>query len=451
MTRLHALLAGRREPAPAAHPRPSGAATPFHLPARSLATLLVTLLAALTWLPASPCAAEPAGAPDPEIALVAALADARAGRTDAALAGLEALIRSNPNFRLARLVYADLLFARSGRVGAFGAARGLPAANLDDLRAEAEARLSHHREGPPADALPAALIKLAPSQKRVLLVDQARARLYVYANEGGRLRLVGDYYVSAGKNGARKEREGDQRTPVGVYFITSRLAAEELEDFYGAGALPVNYPNEWDERLGRTGYGIWIHGVPSDTYSRPPRASDGCLVLPNGDLAPLLQTLDAGTTPVVIAERLAWTSEAALASRREGLLRALEAWRRDWESLDGARYARHYAADFSAGGRDLLSWLAHRHAADAGKAFLQVNLEDLSLLAYPGERDLVTVSFVQDYRSDDHAERSNRRQYWRRGSDGRWRIVHEGPATFQAEHFRGIPWSARSRLTRLSR
>ena len=133
------------------------------------------------------------------------------------------------------------------------------------------------------------------------------------------------------------------------------------------------------------------------------------------------------------------------------LLRALEAWRRDWQSLDPARYARHYSVDFQAGGRDRAAWLDRARAVTAGKRVLRVELRDLSILAYPGERDLVTVTFRQDFRSSESSERSTRRQYWRRADDGRWRIVYEGEAAFGAEHFRGIPWSARSRLSHLIR
>ena len=269
---------------------------------RAIAGPLAMLLA----LAAAGLSAAPQGVnvPDDEVALIGALDDARAGRAEAALQRLEALVERNPNFRLAQLVYADLLLARSGHIGGFGAAVNGTGERLEGLRAEVLARLSHYRSQPAVDRMPAPLLQIAPSQRRVLMVDQAHSRLYMFENVNGQPRLVGDYYVSTGKKGARKEREGDQRTPVGVYFITTRLAREELDDFYGAGALPVNYPNEWDERYGRTGYGIWIHGVPSDTYSRPPRASDGCLALPNGDLAPMLGSLDIGSTPVVIADRV---------------------------------------------------------------------------------------------------------------------------------------------------
>ena len=416
---------------------------------RTIGAGLVLLLA--LGVPGAPVVAQGVTTPGDEVALIGALDDARAGRAEAALQRLEALVERNPNFRLAQLVYADLLLARSGRVGGFGAAVSDSGERLEDLRAEALARLSHYRSQPALDRLPAPLLQLAPSQRRLVLVDQARSRLYLFENVRGQPRLVGDYYVSTGKKGARKEREGDQRTPVGVYFITTRLGSEELDDFYGAGALPVNYPNEWDERYGRTGYGIWIHGVPSDTYSRPPRASDGCMALPNGDLEPMLSSLDIGTTPVVIADRVEWISAEALARRRDGLRSAIDRWRRDWESLDTARYARHYAADFATARMDRAAWMPHKRQVNSNKRFVRVGIDDLSLYAYPGERELVMVSFTQDYRSDTFTERSTKRQYWRRGSDGEWRIVFEGEAAFRAEHFRGIPWSARSRLSRLVR
>ena len=47
---------------------------------------------------------------------------------------------------------------------------------------------------------------------------------------GKGLVLVADYYASVGKLGTEKVVEGDQRTPLGVYYITSRLDAKQLAD-----------------------------------------------------------------------------------------------------------------------------------------------------------------------------------------------------------------------------
>lgn len=141
-------------------------------------------------------------------------------------------------------------------------------------------------------------------------------------------------------------------------FITGRILSAELPDFYGAGALPVNYPNEWDVRLGRTGYGIWIHGVPSDTYSRVPRASDGCVAISNQDLAPLLDLLSPGQTPVVLVGGLDWIELEDLHQRRAELLSRIAHWREAWESLNMAQYGGFYSTDFRSESTDRDGWLA---------------------------------------------------------------------------------------------
>jgi hypothetical protein len=76
-------------------------------------------------------------------------------------------------------------------------------------------------------------------------VDTSRSRLFVYANDFGRPRYVTDFYISLGKNGVEKSREGDQKTPLGVYTIIAMK--DKLPDFYGTNAYPLSYPNEWDK------------------------------------------------------------------------------------------------------------------------------------------------------------------------------------------------------------
>ena len=40
---------------------------------------------------------------------------------------------------------------------------------------------------------------------------------------------------------------------MGVYHVVSRLPKDKLTDFYGSGAYPLSYPNEWDLMRGRDG------------------------------------------------------------------------------------------------------------------------------------------------------------------------------------------------------
>jgi len=81
----------------------------------------------------------------PEERLITALEDIGRNRIDDAIANLEALVKTNPRFRLAQLIYADLLYSRSRAITDFG---NLPSASYTEisaLREEAAARLRYHR------------------------------------------------------------------------------------------------------------------------------------------------------------------------------------------------------------------------------------------------------------------------------------------------------------------
>lgn len=166
----------------------------------------------------------------------------------------------------------DLLLMHARPINTFGAAVDAPADRLQELRQEAVARLNSLRERPDQKLMPRAVLRLRGDQRRVFLVDAKRSRLYVYENRDGKLRLLADYYVTQGKYGIHKFREGDKKTPVGVYYIAARVPGARLPDFFGSGALPLNYPNEWDKLNGRSSSGIWLHGTSSDSFSRAPLA-----------------------------------------------------------------------------------------------------------------------------------------------------------------------------------
>ena len=369
-----------------------------------------------------------AAAATPEDRLSQVFEAIEANQLDLALTRVDALISAYPNFRLAYLVRGDLLLARARPLQTFGnVVKTVPQERVEGLREEALARLRAQRERPSEDRLPAYVLQLNPQQKHAIVVDSHRSRLYVYANDAGKPKLVADYYVTLGKNGIEKTREGDQKTPIGVYHVTANLPRSKLTDFYGVGAFPINYPNEWDRRQGRNGHGIWLHGVPSDVYSRPPRASDGCIVLSNPDLQSLAHQLEIGLTPVIIADEVEWAYARALDEERASLFAAIEDWRKDWESRDTERYLAHYSQRFAAPGQDLASWAAHKRKVNSAKAWIKVGLAQLSMLRYPRERDVVVVSFEQDYRSDGLSNVMKKRQYWSKEA-GRWKILYEGPA-----------------------
>ena len=361
-----------------------------------------------------------------EAQLVKSMNSVGSNRLDLALNEIDALLKINPNFKLAQMLKGDLLMARAKPLNGFGNAPDAPSDQINDLRDEARARLQRVQQQP-VTAAPRFIWQLNPQQRYAIVVDTSKSTLYLYENINGSPRYVENFYISVGKKGADKNTEGDQKTPLGVYFVNAHLNKSQLTDFYGSGAYPINYPNEWDTRQGRNGHGIWLHGTPSDTYSRPPLASNGCVVLSNDDLSHLGKSVQVGTTPVIITNRMDWSSEADKADYAE-LNKAIEQWRSDWASINTDSYLKHYASDFATGNFKLDTWSAQKRLVNSGKSWIKVGLSDLSIFPYPNQPNLVVVNFEQDYASNNLANRMKKRQYWMK-RDNRWQIIYEGAAS----------------------
>jgi murein L,D-transpeptidase YafK len=387
---------------------------------------MLSRLLALLLLPfAVPVMAGESISREMEIGMAKSLRAVGENHLDIALNEVDSLLRINPNYKLAQLVRGDLLLARSKSISNFGDAPNAPRDRVQDLREEANVRLQRVQQQQPI-AIPKYLWQLSPMQRYAVVVDTGKSTLYLFENVNGEPRYVSDFYISVGKKGADKLSEGDQKTPLGVYFVNEHLGRDKLTDFYGPGAYPLSYPNEWDRRLGRDGHGIWLHGTPSDTYSRPPRASNGCVVLANNDLNELGSHLQIGITPVIIASQIDWSDEADR-TERAALLKEIEQWRSDWSSLNTEAYLAHYAHDFSTGSVALPAFAQQKRLVNSGKTWIKVRMSNVSIFPYPSQPNLVVVNFEQDYDSNNLSNRMNKRQYWMK-QNGRWQIVYEGGA-----------------------
>ncbi len=364
-----------------------------------------------------------------ESLLINAVEKIKNNHAEQAIIDLRQLIKVNPDFKAAQLMYADLLLARSQVITDFGNIPNASFERITALRDEVKARWRNHKSPVDRNKVPSSLIQLASKQDYVIVVDSSRSRLFLFKNRKGVPTLIKDFYVTIGKNGTGKYVEGDQKTPVGVYFVTGFINPEELPDLYGDGAFPINYPNAWDQRHGRTGYGIWLHGTPSRTYSRPPRDSNGCVIVSNQDLNVLMPFVKKGHTPVIISESIDWVSKQEWKKRRGNYEMFVETWRKDWESRDVNLYLRHYSKEYSGLGKNYKSWVEYKRRVNPSKKFIKVNITNTSMFLYPGEDQLMVVTFVQDYASDNFRRKFTKRQYWRMEDDGEWRIVYEGAAS----------------------
>jgi murein L,D-transpeptidase YafK len=380
---------------------------------RGLPALILALIPALVQ----------AGTIEVDQLLAKSLSDIAQSRLGSALDTVEKLIQKYPNFRLAQLIKGDLLLARARALTDIGNAP-VSTGVIAGLREEARQRVRAIADPLPEHLIPLNLLDLGDAIPTVLVVDASRSRLYVFENRGGLPVKAAEFYVTIGKDGAGKAREGDNRTPVGIYHVTGFKPGGELGDFYGSGAFTLSYPNEWDVRNGRNGHGIWIHGTPSNTYSRPPRASEGCVVLANDDLKALGKYIANGRTPVVITERIEWAAGEALAPVRGELTEALDAWRNDWESLDTERLLENYSAAYRNDTQDFQQFAQSKRRINAAKQWVKVDVSNVSLMLYPDRPNLAVVTFTQRYRSNNVSDLTRKRQFWSREA-GRWKIIHE--------------------------
>lgn len=363
-----------------------------------------------------------------ESLLVKGLLEISEGKNQEALSTIDQVIRSTPNFKLAHLVRGDLLMAQGKYLQAFGSADENQSEEIKDLREEARVRIERYLSQQNKQKQPDLLIAPNEQQNHLIVVDADKSRLYVYKNTDDHLEYVADYYVTVGKNGIIKQSEGDKRTPIGVYFARAKLT-QPLPDLYGDGAYPLNYPNEWDKENNRKGSGIWIHGTPSNTYSRPPRASDGCVVVTNQDLKELAPILQSGKTPVIIANNLQWLDSAIGAEeQKQKLTSAIDEWLNDWRAQDTSKYLAHYSKDFSSNGINFQQWSEHKYRVQASKPDVTISLSDISMFTYPdSQKKLVVVDFVQDFNSPTLKNKMQKRQYWIQENDT-WKIIYEGAA-----------------------
>lgn len=380
-----------------------------------------------------------------EESLLVALENWKAGDTDKAISGLEDLLDRQPNFELARVLHSDLQRAKAGEPTLLA---HLPSQAsdraLNGLLAEIKARWNHRVDGPSDDAIPSNVLRLSSDQPYAIVVNLEKSRLFLFENVDGWPKLIKSFYSGIGRKGAGKQVQGDLKTPVGVYFAVDYLDDSELPELYGAGAIPVSYPNVLDIRRGRTGGGIWLHGVPRNTYARAPQSSRGCVTMANDDFESLRSYVDIAKTPVVLADNVEWIDELEFAQAQTEFAAVIDKWQRDWESRDPERYLSNYHESFQGQGMTYKAWSDYKSRVNSQKKFIEIEVADLSIFKDPAE-DVMVVRFFQRYRSNTFASDSRKRQYWRKNKDGVWQVIHEDHVPGTSMTAAEIPESLRNK------
>ena len=368
---------------------------------------------------------------DPETRLIEVQKLLAEGRLQQAKEKAESLIRDVPNFRAAHLIYGDILNIRNAPITTVGDVPSTISQNavnsLQGLRAETRARVVGVKYLPPPNTVPSQLLHLSSFSRHAIVVDASKSRLYVFENDGKTIKLLNHFYTTMGKLGIGKVDEGDQKTPLGVYYISRTIAQDKLPTkygpgYYGSGALTLTYPNPLDLRRGKTGSGIWIHGTPPTEFARFPKASDGCVVLANPDFEKVNKLINPKTTPVIITENINWVSPTILEPERRLFADTVQLWLAAKSSNQLDKLTWFYDNNFY-NGKNLSDWkiaLRDDQAKLQGKAS---TVSDLSFVRWQDKDDIMVLTYNEN--SSFRKTSVTKRIYWIRVAS-QWKIFYEG-------------------------
>lgn len=156
----------------------------------------------------------------------------------------------------------------------------------------------------------------------VIVVDKKYQKIYVF-HKADTFTKVFEAPCSTGKKPGDKQAEGDARTPNGIFFTTKVLRNPGPPEMFGSLAFPLDYPTLADQRAGKGGTNIWIHGT---TQTLIPYQSNGCVVLRDADLKRLANFIHLNRTPVIISESINWVPPSYAAPEKNGLKQILSKW-----------------------------------------------------------------------------------------------------------------------------
>jgi hypothetical protein len=303
------------------------------------------------------------------------------------------------------------------------------------------------------DQLPSEIVQLGKHISALLVIDLTDSTLSHLTVNDGMPTLMQQFYVGSGKAGFGKRVEGDNKTPLGIYNINGERSDASLPDLYGAGALTLDYPNALDRHLGRTGSGIWLHGVPHNQRNRPPRSSEGCVTMSNDHFLSLQSRLPvagstlrsaavkrspalspatsaAGEALVLLTHSSQWTASTQRLAEQERFQHLFERYQQAWRQGDIFDLLSLYESSELAKQRlaQITSQAADGLPADVQWTLDSVDKGDISIFRNPalatGDRQLDRAFLVMRAQFGQFNEQQLT-LYWAQAENGAWQVVIE--------------------------
>ena len=256
----------------------------------------------------------------------------------------------------------------------------------------------------------------------MLMVDKARltADLRTWPETGGVSILLRSFRIAIGKQEGDKEKEGDNKTPEGIYLTRGLIDGKSLPAKYGPFAIPLDFPNPIDRFARKTGHGIWLHGVEEDTRVEQAKVTEGCVAFYNADITRLTDWVKPLRGVVVISPDNVGVNESA---EVELLTKRTQEWADAWGRRDLESYMGFYSEAFEHENKKLPAWRDYKNRVFSSYKVMDVKFTQLRVATHP---KYALTMMNQDFKGDKHFTSVGRKMlYWQKAADGKWYITRE--------------------------
>lgn len=237
------------------------------------------------------------------------------------------------------------------------------------------------------------------SYSNILTCNKENSTLNLYTKDSNNTyEFKNKYSAYTGKIKGDKLKEGDLKTPVGIYKITKKLSKEnKLDSFYGPLAFVTSYPNTYDKYRGKNGHGIWIHGLP--TEQERDEFTKGCIAIDNTNIKCLNNIIDIENTLLIINsdEVKKGISKEILVS----ILSQLYSWRYSWlfDDIDG--YLNFYSEGFIRfDGMKFERFKKYKTRVFKKIEKKTIIFNSINVIPYPNTKNIYQITFKEFYKSD---------------------------------------------------
>lgn len=277
---------------------------------------------------------------------------------------------------------------------------------------------------------------------RAIVVDKAQRSVTVWEQAESGFKKLKTYEADFGKSTGDKKFLGDHKTPEGIYHFLGELP-KALLNFreYGSHevrAFPMNYPNLFDKREGKTGSGIWLHGVPENTPLS--RGSRGCVTLTKENMNDISQFISLNNTPIIVHDQVTYVPMNANFDNRDKVVAWIRKWLESWQNKNVEQYMSFYSPQFRSRGMNYAQWENYKKGLTENYDQIKVSVSEPRILKF---KDEWIIEFIQKYESDKYTDFGKKILYVK-GSADDFKIIAEdfdvttattAIAQFDSSHF----------------